>query len=775
VTASPASLRRLLARLRRSTLLRVYEAADVESAGIRAAHLNAVTRFTPHTMAIILGNGALVIWAFWSSVPPGMWAWLALLYGVSGTGAANWWRERRRVRTLASPKAIHRATIHASLLALVWAVLPLVWFPQASPEQRLLLATLVTGMLSAGAFVLSPLPLASLAYVVIFTLAGMGALWQTGVHLFIGVAVLLLLYAMLVAGGALVACRKATELLLARAQAQRQERMLAVLLQDFEQGAADALWETDAAGALTHHSPRLPALLGVARNELRGSPFLDALVAQGADVGALRDALASGRPFRDVRVSVRSATTSRHWAVQGKRLVDDDGERTGWRGVLADVTEQVSANERLRQLAHTDSLTGLGNRFTMHEALRAALAEGRLAALLALDLDNFKLVNDSLGHAAGDQLLQAVAGRLLACKRQGDVIARLGGDEFAVLIMDVGVQVDTTLLARRFIDAIEAPVTVAEREMRIGVSIGVAHCTEVGVLADELLVQADVALYAAKEAGRGRMAVYSAALGDRNRRRVQIEQALRVAVARGELELHWQPKIDIRDRRLCGVEALLRWQHPELGRIAPDEFIPIAEKSGAIHDIGAWVLEEACRIASQALPGLVVAFNVSPEQLRGGAFAQTLRDALLAHRLEPERLELEITESLFIEDVDAALKGLLDLRRLGVRVALDDFGSGYSSLGYIRQFPFDSLKIDRAFVCELLSSEDARAIVRLITQLALTLRMRTVAEGVETAEQLAAVTQAGCDEVQGYYMSRPLPLPEFLAFRAAWVPQAPPA
>ena len=753
-------------------MLAVYTDEDRDSAQIRAAHLNAVVRLTPYTMAANFLNGALVVWAYRDNRPTGMWVWLAALYALCLMALVGWWGGRRRVRTMATPAAIRHANVHANLPALVWAALPILWFAHALPQQQLLVVALLTGMLAAGAFVLSPLPVAATWFVAIFASAGVVACWLTGDRIFVAVGCLQTIYALVVVLGTLAMSRKATALLKSQAEAKRQERMMAVLLHDFEQNAAEALWETGLDGCVAHHSPRLATLLGLDEALLRERPFLELLARIGVDVAPLRTALEAERPFKELRLSAISPHGPRHWAINGKPLDDDEARIVGWRGVIADVTEQVMAQERLQHLAHTDSLTGLANRFTLHGALRASIAQRRLVALLALDLDHFKLVNDTHGHAAGDQLLQNVAARLLACRRPADLVARLGGDEFAVLVLDdTGEDVDVDALSQHLIDVLEEPVDVGGRATRASASIGVARPSRAGdaiVSADDLLVHADIALYAAKKAGRGRHETYSSDLGDRNRRSVMIEQELRQAILRGELELHWQPKVDIESSRLVGAEVLLRWRHAQLGSVAPIEFIPIAERSGLIREIGMWVLREACAVAASALPGLVISVNVSPAQLHDDAFIACVRDALRASGLDPFRLELEITESVFIDDVEGALQRLHALRALGVRVALDDFGTGYSSLAYLRRFPFDTLKIDRAFVNELMNSIDTRAIVQMIAQLAVTLNMRTVAEGVESPAQLSAVTAVGCDEIQGWLVSPACPLDEFLAFRKGW-------
>ena len=763
------SLRKSLADIRA-----FYVATDAESAQLRAAHLNAVVRLTLPTMLANMGAAALVVWSFSPGVPAGLWVWLVTLLLVSGLGLRGWWLRRDIRRDTASTRAVHRATGHAALLAGIWAVMPLVWFPAATPSQQMVVATLVTGMIGAGSFVLSAMPLASLAYVAVYSAAALGALWQAADRSQAGVAALVGLYSPMVLIGSFSAWCKATALIRSQARAAHQERTLAVLLQDFEQHADEALWETTTEGRLRHASPRLAELLGTTEHELQALPLLPWLEHRSpAAAAALRQALDAGRPFRDLQLPLGDAARRRHLAFNGKRLVDEAGQTLGWRGVVADVTDKVEAERRLKQLAHTDSLTGLANRFMLRDALAAALRSGQTLALLTIDLDHFKSINDSLGHSAGDDVLKAVAQRLRTCVRPGDLVARLGGDEFAVLMHGGHEQADMDGMAQRLVETLTQPMSLGTRRLRVGASVGVAHCDGTAVGVDELLAQSDTALYAAKEAGRGRFTAYVPELGERSRRRLIIEQGLRQAVESDRLMLHWQPKVDIASWQIVGAEALMRWEHPELGRVQPVEFIAVAEQAGLIDDLGRWALREACRVAAGPLQGLPVSVNVSPLQLRDAQFVTLVRDTLREFRLPPSRLELEITESVFMDDAEQALELLHTLRGLGVRVALDDFGTGYSSLAYLRRFPFDTLKIDRAFVNEVLVQKDARAIVQMISHLATTLGMRTVCEGVESAAQLRAVSQAGCHEVQGYLVSAPRPLAEFQRLRQGWRPEAP--
>jgi diguanylate cyclase (GGDEF)-like protein/PAS domain S-box-containing protein len=753
----------------RAGIRSMYASADREAARIRGAHLSEVSGLTPHAMAANVCSAAMVLWTFGDNRPIGLWVWWGVLMLISGLALLGWLKHRKKRIETASVRAVHRATTHAALLAGVWAVVPLMWFAGLAPTQQLVIATLFTGMLGAGTFMLSPLPLASMAYAAIYTASSLGALLLAREPTYVPVALLLAFYASMSVIGSLSMWRKATALLLSQAHAVRQEQMLAVLLHDFEQQAGDALWETGLDGHLNHVSPRLAEMLGVAPADARGQPLLTLLATRCSDgVQELQRALDAGRPFRDLMLQRPEGGATRHLAINGKRLSDDHGRTQGWRGVLADVSAKVEAERSLWQLAHTDSLTGLANRFTLRDALAEVLRQERGAALLMLDLDHFKTVNDTLGHSVGDELLQAVAQRLRACVRPGDLVARLGGDEFAVLLTHSGRADDASALAQRLVDAMQQPLDLHGRRLRIGGSVGVALRVESGVGVDEWLIQADTALYAAKEAGRGQHVLFEMALGERNRRRAAVEAGLRQAIEKNQLALHWQPKVDIGSWQVVGAEALMRWQHPELGSVPPGEFIAVAESSGLIDELGLWALNEACGAAVGPLAGLVVSVNVSPSQLRDGQFPDRVRDALRRWQLEPARLELEITESVFMDDAAGVLAQLHALHGLGVRIALDDFGTGYSSLAYLRRFPFDTLKIDRAFVNEVLLRRDARAIVQTIAQLAVALGMRTVCEGVETQQQLAAVAQAGCDEVQGYLVSAPRPLTDFVRMYRGW-------
>ncbi|MGD9602348.1 MAG: putative bifunctional diguanylate cyclase/phosphodiesterase [Gammaproteobacteria bacterium] len=749
------------------TTFDVYWAPDRDAAEIRAAHLRTLLRLTPLMMGANLVNAALVLFAFRHH---GLWAWtwFALVVLVAVAGLVGGWRFNRAPRAQSSPRAMRRAARHAGVLAVLW-VAPLVWFAEASPAQQFLLGVLVTGMLAGGAFVLATLPAASLIWVGVLAGGALLALLGAGEPLFYVIAGLLACYATVVALGAMAWSRQATALLVAEREAARQGQMLALLLHDFEEHANDALWETAWDGRLSHGAGRLARLLDLEERATKKLPLVELLAARGYEgVENLRAALFGQRAFRELRLTLQEGGQRRAFLLSAKPLFDDAGRIDRWRGVIADVTAQAAAQDRLNQLAHFDSLTGLANRVTLHETLQDAVRTERMSALLSIDLDHFKDVNDTLGHSAGDALLCAVAQRLKSCVRPGDLVARLGGDEFAVFMRRLQHEDDSHALARRIVAELQQPFELGDRNVRIGASVGVALCPQHGRHVDELLGNADLALYDAKTTGRGRATGYSPVLGERNRRRAVLESDLRRALSERRLALHWQPKIDLERWRICGVEALVRWEHATFGAIQPSEFVALAEQVGLIDELGHWVLREACQTAVRDLHGLSVAVNVSPAQLARPDFVDQVRRVLADTGLPPGQLELEITESIFIDDVDGALDRLHALRHLGLQIVLDDFGTGYSSLAYLRRFTFDTLKIDRSFVHESLAREDAKAIVRTITQLATTLGIRTTAEGVETRDQLLAMQAAGCHEAQGFFVAPPQPLPDFLAVWRGW-------
>jgi diguanylate cyclase (GGDEF)-like protein len=428
-----------------------------------------------------------------------------------------------------------------------------------------------------------------------------------------------------------------------------------------------------------------------------------------------------------------------------------------------DVTDRREAELRIAHMAHHDPLTDLPNRTRFREDIVESLARvlrGETLSVLCLDLDHFKDVNDSLGHPIGDALLQQVAERVRGCIRPTDAVARLGGDEFAIVQAGVDQPISATAMATRLVDAISSPFEIDGHQIVIGASVGISVAPSDGVDPDELLKKADMALYRAKEEGRGRYRFFEPEMDARMQRRRALELDLRKAMVLKQFEVYYQPLVNIETGKVACFEALLRWHHPERGMVAPNDFIPLAEEIGLINQIGSWVLREACKQAASWPDQIRVAVNLSPVQFKSKTLLLEVIGALADSGLGRGRLEVEITETVLLQDTEATIEVLNRLRDLGVRISMDDFGTGYSSLGYLRKFPFDKIKIDRSFVGDLSDKPDSFAIVRAVAALGISLGISTTAEGVETAEQLKQLKLEGCTEAQGYLISKARPAGE---------------
>ena len=529
---------------------------------------------------------------------------------------------------------------------------------------------------------------------------------------------------------------------------------------DVVEASSDWVWEIDDQGRFTYLSERFAAVTSLSRERWTGACMDDLL---GTEMGTVSQWLAI--PDRKPEISIQCRYADALGQARITRLSARQMKNGGFRGTATDVTEEVEARRRIEFLSQHDALTGLPNRVRLQEFL-----DGKLKAtptvqhplvMLSLDLDRFKPVNDLLGHAAGDTVLNEVSRRLSDCVRHGDLVARVGGDEFVLILTDVEGPEEVEALCQRLIGSIEHPVLLNEQEVFVSASIGIAMAPTDAREASELLRYADIALYEAKASGRSTWRFYAGDMNARIIERRRLESDLRFAIKHGELRLHFQPRYRIADGHLVGAEALVRWQHPVRGLIAPDTFIPIAEETGLIIPLSDWVIATACSQAATWPDDLFVSINLSPAEFKRGQVALRVQKILEASGLAPSRVELEITEGVMLEDAAGALEVMQSLKRLGVRIAMDDFGTGYSSLSYLRTFPFDGLKIDRSFLTRLGESEDDQSIVKAIIGLGRALSLTVTAEGIETAEHLALLKAVACDEGQGYYLSKPLNMRDF--------------
>ena len=542
---------------------------------------------------------------------------------------------------------------------------------------------------------------------------------------------------------------------------QEQADVIGLLLRDFVENSSDWLWETDDRLRFKNVSDRMAEVARTPTGQLCGLP-LQALISQITDDGGhehifmLMQLLSNRTSFRDIAIPVRVAEETRWWSMTGKPSFDRHGAFTGYHGIGSDVTEARRSTEQIAYLAHHDSLTDLPNRALFTEVLARSCARTGTEdlALLCLDLDGFKAVNDTMGHATGDALLIAVADRLRRCIRAGDLAARLGGDEFAIIMAGATAD-DAAQMASRTVERLSQLYSLNGQPVEIGVSIGVVVAPAEGSEPSKLLQDADLALYRAKAEGRRTWRFFDAAMDKQTQDRQHLRADLQRALERDELRLEFQPVVSLSSRRIVAAEALLRWMHPTRGPLPPTEFVPLAEEADLIGPIGAWVIDQAIGEAASWPGSAVVAVNLSPLQFRDAGLVTVITDALQAHGVSPSRLELEITESILLKPTKSTLDTLRRLRGLGVRIALDDFGTGYSSLSYLRRFPFDTLKIDRSFVRGLGEEKASSAIIKALIELARSVEMSVTAEGVETEEQAAILEACGCARGQGFLFGRP--------------------
>ena len=556
-----------------------------------------------------------------------------------------------------------------------------------------------------------------------------------------------------------------------RAASANEERF-----KDIAEIASDWVWETDQSLSFVFLSEKVENSMGATIDGHLGKPLSSLFIEQADDHGRskLAEAIESRKPFRDVisHMVVDHNQEASIIRLSGKPISDSKGNFLGYRGVGTDISLAMRREERIRYLAEHDQLTGLPNRAVFQDRLRSVLdsmrESDRQGALLALDLDGFKDINDTFGHDVGDALILAVGDCLSGIIRKADLVARLGGDEFAIICRDENANDHVfTDLADRILAAFEAPFNVDGKQLSVGVSIGIARFPNDGLTVEDLMKAGDLALYGAKAKGRGCFIYFDQSMTLQLQQKRTIEVSLKRAIERNELDIVFQPQVDLLTHRVIGAEALVRWHDSELGPVPPDIFIGVAEACGLILPLGQWVLETACLEAKSWAPmGIdgVVAVNVSTAQLTQQDLVKSVEDVLARSGLPPSKLELEITESLLMGDTHGAIATLERLRALGVQLAIDDFGTGYSSLSYLKRFSVHKVKIDRSFVTDIERDDDDRRIVNAIVMLGRALNLRTIAEGVETEGQSNLLSSLGCSEAQGYLYGRPMPASRFKSY-----------
>lgn len=525
------------------------------------------------------------------------------------------------------------------------------------------------------------------------------------------------------------------------------------------EAASDWIWEVDGQLALTYLSARFSEVTGYSQALWLGQDIGELLTCDTTPLELWLRKLSEENSAGDLRCTYRDESGQpRHCRLSARPIFDKDNV-VGYRGTASDITDEVAAHAQIQHLSMHDALTGLPNRNKLARYLDEVLLLKEHApplSLLMIDLDNFKPINDSLGHPAGDAVLQEVATRLRECTREHDLVARLGGDEFVVVLNGMDSHQEIDKFCNRLIGSLHQPILYEQHPLHIGASVGIALSRRHGFVASDLIRYADIALYQAKSDGKNTWCYFEAHMSDQIQTRRQMEDDLRHALKHNEFVLHYQPRYKVDGKHIVSVEALVRWQHPTQGLLGPDVFIPLAEQTDLIVPLGRWVLREACETALDWPSDILLSVNLSPAQFALSDVVEDVREVLVATRFPASRLELEITENVMLNDTDGALTTMNQLKELGVRLNMDDFGTGYSSLGYLRAYPFDGIKIDKRFIASISSGTNDRAVVQAIIGLGKAMGLTVTAEGVETEEQLAILGKDQCNEVQGYFMSRPI-------------------
>ncbi|GAA0488607.1 EAL domain-containing protein [Parasphingorhabdus litoris] len=680
--------------------------------------------------------------------------------------------ERSKIMNLSRQdmlKLKKRITFNAAGYAHMWGAGVACLLPVATSNQLMLLAIIGAGKMSTAVVSYRHIPEASRAWTLIVCVGlTAGLLYLGGIESYAAIALLIMFASVLYVNCGNIFDNFAKQLVTGQ-EIQRSAETVKLLLNDFEEQASNWLFSIDQDGRLVDVCDRFAEVSQRPRETMNGMELVT-LIENEEHQRQLADHIANRRSFRDLTVSVDVGGEEKWWTISARAAEESsDSDNVAIRGVIEDITAQKNAEAKVSYMAHFDGLTDLPNRRLFTETLNRTIHRTTAdddVSLIFFDLDHFKAINDTLGHPIGDKLLQMISRRLEGLSKPGDLLARIGGDEFALLLTGARSKCAPDV-AEAIVDQIGKPFLVDDHNVITGVSVGVATWTSEMKDANQLLKYADLALYSAKGAGRNRVACFEEGMDVAAQARRNLELDLRASLGRDEMRLHYQPLVDLKTQKKIGYEALLRWEHPERGVVMPDDFISVAEETGMIVQLGEWVIRKALDDAATWDDKLTVAINLSPTQMRSASLVSTIVSALAHSRVDPSRLELEITESILMHDSEANIRTLHTLRDLGIRISLDDFGTGYSSLNYLRSFPFDKIKIDRCFVSEIDTREDCRAIIRSVINLAQNLGMTTTAEGVEREDQVEELRIEGCDQVQGFLYGKAEALNEYTDLRSS--------
>lgn len=749
-----------------SAVLGLDDAAGEQWARLRGMQYSTMAQVTKYRMIMHLILAVLTAAvlrehvAVWWLIP---WAAALGFVNLRGMKFDNGLADTHKRRV--TKEEFRQQLITPALSGVLWAIALLFFAPQAGGVEMAVVWTIVAVLITGSTLFYTAAPLGILVFASIVGAAGLISLIFHELYSMAAAAFTFLAISMI---GSVEAGRMFLAAKLAEEAATEKDQVVSLLLREFEENEADWLWEVDPTRRVRSASPRLAYALGRSQAEAEGRPLLEMIAGQGWESGRLpptlhelANKLKNQQSFSNLLVEVSIRGQRRWWELSGTPILTENGRFIGFRGVGSDVTAQRESSDKIAYLARYDTLTSLPNRLQLTEALGEALQyadEWRTrCAFLMIDLDRFKSINDSLGHLVGDRLLAQVSARLQGLMVDGQLCGRLGGDEFAVVIRDATDHRIIEKVARVIIESLSEPYIVDNHTLYVGASVGSAIGPRDGRSVEELMRNADLALHRAKDEGGNDHYPYEPNLHVVAEERRQLELSLRKALDKNEFQLAFQPVVDANREHAVSFEALLRWQSDEHGFVSPAKFIPIAEDTRLIIPIGSWVLRQAFLEACKWPDHIKINVNVSPEQLLDPGFTDDVVRILSETGLRPQRLEIEVTESIFVRDASVARSALEQVMALGCSVALDDFGTGYSSLGYIRKLRFSTIKIDRTFVKGAAQeSAESLAIIRAVVAMAQSLEMTTTAEGVETSEEAKLIRELGCDKIQGYYFGCPM-------------------
>ena len=750
-----------------SVILGLKEAPEGPASQSRALQFNAIAKFALASLLIHFLAAGLAVFLYYSQVSLAvLGAWFFTLAAVHVHGFFQIRRIVAEQRAHTSRIALNRELRLPVLSGVLWAIALIGFAPLGTSFELASLWALSAFLIGGAALILTFTPLGTLVFALILGIAAVTSFAVQGEY---ALSVIAALFVSVSLVGALASARASMGTHIIEHGAAEKDEVVSLLLREFEENEADWLWQIDTARRVRSVSPRFAYALGREQSDAESKPLIELIAGESWETGQfasslhdLVEMLKHRRSFSNQIVNVTIKGKSRWWELSGTPILDERGNFTGFRGVGSDVTEQRETSEKIAYLARYDTLTSLPNRLQVNETLQEALYYAEKwrtrCAFLMIDLDRFKAVNDSLGHMVGDKLLAQVSSRLESIAGEDFFCGRLGGDEFAIVIQDAREREIVERMAKRVIDQLSRPYKVDHHTLYVGASVGSAVGPRDGNSVEELMRNADLALYRAKDEGGGEHFQFEPFLHASADERRQLEASLREALNNDEFVLHYQPVVGATDEDIVSFEALLRWNSKDHGFVSPAKFVPLAEETRLIVPIGKWVLRQACMEASNWPTHVKVNVNVSPEQLLEPGFADEVVQALSNSGLRPERLEVEVTESIFLRDASIARAALEQVMALGCSIALDDFGTGYSSLGYLRKMQFSTIKVDRTFVQGAAEgAAESIAIIRAVVAMSQSLEVTTTAEGVETADEAELIRSLGCDKIQGYYFGRPMP------------------